>query len=498
VNRLGLVRPDGLAPGDLKPGATPLGDGLYLPDDFAISPALIAEVEKFQGGAVAVTSMDKNGPSGGLIVLHPGNSDLLRGVIETAIQVLEPADPIEGFKTYRIRGDVEGWIASTARLFLASPSRDEIAAAIARLNDSALPSLAGQETLRRYSDDRKDALLFVYVDGQRLVEEIGPHLVGRDAAVVRSVLDLDHIESFAAGLRTSGEGVHFQATLNLKEGHHNLAYGLIRTAPVTGRALEHVPQGAAVVALLGLNPHGSGGLEEEADGAAVEYLTGMDIGREIFANVEEVAVYVLSGDETSGEFPNVGAVVTSKDPSKSEALWNQLLSIPAMVDSPSVDAPREIVLSGRTGREYQLPDAPPLVILRVGDDAILAGTKGAVTAAAEQGPITEDETFRPLIDQLTPATSKAVLAHVGRALSIAEGLAKGNEANEIREVKALVSELTVSVVTDEQPTRFGVRFEATGLPNVPEILKAVATRTRKTTLQGTKDARETVATPNKQ
>ena len=53
-------------------------------------------------------------------------------------------------------------------------------------------------------------------------------------------------------------------------------------------------------------------------------------------------------------------------------------------------------------------------------------------------------------------------------------MAKGQKAEELGKLKTLLSDLTVSVVTDEQPTQFSVHVDATGLPNLPSIVKAVA------------------------
>lgn len=482
---LGLVHEDGLAPSDLKPGATRLDGGLYFPENFTISPALVAEARKLHGGAVAVTSLDEHGPSGGLAVLHPGNSDLLRGLLETSIQVLEPADPIDGFRTFR--GPKHGWITATNRVFLVSQAREEIAAAIARMKDPSVPSLANQEALKPFADDRQGSLLFAYVDGRQLFEELEPRMAGRDAAVVRSVLDLDHVQSLAAAIRTSETGVHVQARLDLTEGHHNLAYAMIRTAPLTGRSLRQVPAGSAAVVLLGLNPHEtahSGG----AAGETMQYLTGMDLGREVFGNIEDVALYVLpAGDGAAGP-PDVGAVLAVKDPARSEALWNQLLTLPATFETANVEAPREIALGDSQGREFHLPNLPPLVVLRRGDDAILVGTKRAVTASVEGEPIAQDPAFHGLLERLTPHTSKAVLVHVGRALGIAHKMAKGHEAEELERLSRFLSELRLSVVTDEQPTRFSVRADATGLPNVPEIVKALAPASTASRRQGASSA----------
>ena len=102
---VGLVRARRSAPTQTKPKATPLGDGIFLPEDFTVSPFLLAALSEIEGAAFALTAIDSAGKPQGVLALHPGDSDLIRGLAETAVQFLEPADPIEGFRAYRIRDE---------------------------------------------------------------------------------------------------------------------------------------------------------------------------------------------------------------------------------------------------------------------------------------------------------------------------------------------------------------------------------------------------------
>src|SRR5580704_1712 len=104
---MGLVREAGAetpasANGKPAPGI-PLGPGLVFPADFNVSPALAAELKKFRGAALSITGLDdrmQKMPEG-VLVIHPGDSDLIRGLLETGVQLIEPAEPIANFKTYR-------------------------------------------------------------------------------------------------------------------------------------------------------------------------------------------------------------------------------------------------------------------------------------------------------------------------------------------------------------------------------------------------------------
>jgi len=489
---MGLLREPGGTSTASEAVATPLGEGLFFPEDFTISPALIEALKAFNAAAVAVTDIDeRNGPAG-VLVVHPGDSGLIRGLIETTVQVNEPVDPIEGFKTYRVQGEV--WITVTNRLFIASRSQQQLAATVDRLLNSDADSLASQDDFKTLANERDDALLFAYVSGPRMMTKLSSHLRGHEALAARALFDLDHVAGLSARVGTNERGVQAYVKLDLMEGHHNLAYGLIRTAPCTQRLLDHVPSGAAAVVLLGLNASDESSRDDGKSDGGPQYLTGMDLGREVFANIEEIALFVSEPDEkpkTGPAVPDVGIVIASRDSAKSEALWRQLLALPGTISPHEFTPPREMTIEGLRATEFRLPEVPPIVLVRVDDRAIIAGTRAAAAAAIRTGrggeSIRRDAAFQPLMHSLTSSTSKALLLHVGRALPIAAGLADGHEAEELTQAGSLLSTLTASLVTHETPTRFVAHGGVSGLPDVPEIIKTLA-QARRHTGQTNRDA----------
>jgi hypothetical protein len=470
LEMLGLQpQPGAASPSDgRKP--TPLPGGLSLPADFKVSPALVHELQKVRGAAVAITGVEPNGRPHGVAVIHPGEFDVIRGLIETGLQVLPEAESIGGFKVYQVHG--EAWVAATNRLFIVADSREQVAQTISRLQDQQADSLARQPQFTRLKDDRANSLVFAYVNGQRALQAAGPHLRGQEAMMARMFLDLEHLESASAGFGATDKGLQAHVRVVLSEGHRNLAYGMVRTAPMSRRSLAHVPAGAVGVAVFGLNPPDrSGG---QAGGAAPS-LTAMDIGREVFSNVEEVSVFALppKSFEAGPPIPEVGMIAAVKDPAKSEALWDQLLSLAAMFGPQVAEPPQEIEIEGRKAKQYQFRGAPPIVVVRLDDGAMAAGTRDAVAAAVRaEGPyaITGDPQFKTLLDGLRDESSKAVLVHVGRVVGVAASMPRAPQ--EAKQIAALMGDLKAMVVTNEQPNEFVVRASATGLPNVPNLVQA--------------------------
>jgi hypothetical protein len=301
---------------------------------------------------------------------------------------------------------------------------------------------------------------------------------------VSTLLDLDHLESltFAAGV--TDDSVQLVARVNLTPGHHNLPYNLIRTAPFTRRSLASVPRGAAAVVLLGLNPATPApATNAGAKPSAPVEVTGMDLGREIFANVEEVTIFALPTMAEHGgphaHMPEMAAVFAVKDAAKSEAIWNQILAIASLVGIHD-SKPRDVTIDGKRGEQYQFQGLPPIVVIRAADRALIVGTSGAATAALHASggkeSILSDDAYRKLLAQLTPTSSKAVLVDAGRAVQLAGALHAGGKSSEMAMAAVACKDLRLSLVTDEAPNCFTVNIEATGLPNVPSVIKMVASR----------------------
>ena len=488
---LGLVQAPGAAPAagadrHAAPGI-PLGNGLVFPANFTLSPALAAELKKFRGAALAITGLDermKDMPEG-VLVIHPGDSDLVQGLLETGVQLVESAKPIGDFKTYRFKNDHhEFWITVTARLLIAGTKREAVAATVERLGNPKAASLAARPAFKALEADRRNGLLFAYVDGHELARRLRPLMKGQEAAIVGTVLDLDHLESITLTAGVTDDSVKVSARMNLVPGHHNLAYNLIRTPPFTRRSLGSVPRGAAAVVLLGLNPPTpapAAGSAPKKDAPVT--ITGMDLGREIFGNIEEVAFFVLppGADRAAGHspVPEMAAVFAVNDAAKSEALWNQILALAALFGVRNSQS-HEVKIDGKPGKQYQFPGIPPIVVLRAADRTLIVGTEGAASAAVRanggQESILTDEAYRTLLSRLTPNSSKAVLVDAGRALQIARDFSGDRDSNEMHMAGLVLKDLRLSIVTDEAPNCLTVSIEATGLPNVPSVIQTLGSQ----------------------
>jgi hypothetical protein len=404
----------------------PIEPGLSFPVDFALSPALVREISKLGGVAAAFTGIDGGGVPQGVVVIHVGDSDLVRGLVETGMQVVTPNESIEGYTTYRIPADgVELWLAQTERLLVLSPSRDLIAGVVGRLKGDASDSLADAPTFREAADDRENCLLFAWADSQRAAPLVygamAREMTPQEMMAVSAVINLQQIECATFALGATDGGVQAAATVRFVPGHQHLIYSLFRTAPIGADALAHVPPGAAAVAAIGLNPP----LEvEPVAGSAPPQVALMDVGRELFANVRSASIFLAPGE---GPMPEIGVVVFAQDASKSRELWTQLIGLPARLGLAPPEAAGEAEIAGHKATRYAYPGAPPVFVSQPSDDALVIGTAGAVESALASTEGNDRAEAADLWQHAGDATSKAIFLQFGPLTRIAAAHAYGPE-----------------------------------------------------------------------
>jgi hypothetical protein len=455
----------------------PIEPGLSMPLDFALSPALIREIAKLGGFAAAITGFDDRGVPRGVAVVHLGGSDLIRGLVETALQVVTPNDAIGDYVTYRIPVEGENlWLAKTERLLIVSHARDELTAAIARIDGKAPgSSLKESESFRNAAEARGESLVFVWADSQRAAPMIdaimAEELHDEELIAARTALNLHAIDCGTFSLGAIDGGMRGQAAVRFKPGHQHLLYGLIRTAPIGEDALRHVPAEAAVVAAIGLNPPTISGEGKPADATPLAL---MDIGRELFGNVRSISVFVTPG---KGPMPEVGVVIYAQNGAKSKELWSRLMGMPAQFGAVPADAVKETEIRGRAVTQYAYPDVPPIFVTQPSDESLVVGTAGAVEAslaALDDGQsLASHPDGAKLIERTTPATSKAIFLRGGQLLKCAQPTMGDHDRQKLAAAAPMLNDLTASLTIDEEVSELRLRVEVSGVPRVGDVLRAL-------------------------
>ena len=451
-------------------------DGMVLSSDFQLSPALLRELKKIRGAAVAISDINQRGEPVGVAIIHPGDSDLVTGLVETGIQLVPSGERIGGFQTFQVEREV--WIVKTTRLIIVSTDKSRIENCLAQLKQgpsAETASLANTEAFQAARKEHGDAAVFAFVDPKSAMEKLGSRM-GREAMIAKMVLDIDHMQFIAGSITSTDQGVRARVQASMQEGHNSLAYGLIRTVPLSRKALSHVPQGSAAVVGLGLNPK----LVMAAEAAADSHVTALDIGRELFANIEEVGAFVWPETvEGNQQFPEFGIVFAANDVDKSEALWHQLLSLPEQLQMDDGPKSQPVSIDGVEGRQYVFPgtEMPDLIVAKLNEDTMIAGTKRAVTAAIKAGQsgqtFVESQVAQPLWDSSSESTAKAVLVHAGRVISLV-GAMDNAPPQQVEMMEQAFGELTLTLVSNESARNFELQLDATNLPQFESIVKTAS------------------------
>lgn len=451
---------------------------------FAISPALTRALLDLRGAAVAITGFDphEEAPTG-VAVLHPGNVDALRGLIETALPAAaDPVAPIEGFATYCIEKQV--YATLTSRLVIVASQPELIEDVIERLKDSKAPSLATNEALSNVLKERQDALLFFCVNPQPIMPLIQAGIAAagtqsQEAALAQALLDVKSLRSISGRLGVAEDGLFLDVGLRLAAEHRNLVFNLLRLPPVSPRTLKSIPSGAAAFAAGALNEENSRfspAPQVESGGRAV--VTLLDIGREVFANVIGYAVFVLppegSGSRSGPPIPDVAAVFSVHDPARSEALWTEFLGIASTASGRGGLEGSRMDIEGVPVRRFDLPEKVSLYYATVDKDVIIAPTQSAMTrtlAARRSGKsILDDAGVSRGVSAIGGDTVLALYAHAGRCLEVARQFMSAHELQEIEEVAPLLQQTSAVVTIDHSNELWRLAARVNGIPKIDKLI----------------------------
>ena len=459
-----------------------------------LNPSMMTEFKKIRGMAVGLMTVPINVSNPPVVaVLYPGESDALRGILIAALgMAFQPGETIEGMQTLRM-GDGGGAAYDDEVIIIAQPLEQLIWSVKQYKAVTQKPTLASKNKqfskLRRES--RQDNAITVWLDGAGIFGAIREQMAkGGQAAQLRlmdGVADFNSIEQITTQLSVQEKGVIVKINVGLKEGHQCLAYGLIRTPNLARRGFDAVPSDAAALVSFALSEPDAAGRDNAQ--RIIRKLTGLDIGREVFANIEQITLFAAppkpSQPETGGSrqadpLSCLGMTITSHDSERTCQLLNKLFAVADLVlDTAKDNQPSE---------ETKPPEGKYYVgsfnnedihchIEQVGDRTVLALRPDMLEAcrsalnrkksALNSGPL------KTHLGKLPADASKLVLVNIGGAIRIADAFVNwlfDNPRNAVHRQLAQLAQAfdntTLQVRTGEQPNNFNVRV---GIEQVPPL-----------------------------
>ncbi len=500
-----------------KGSGSGFGPGGKSPGDMMaalMNPAMMAEFKKIRGMGVGVTGIAQNNPPV-IVVLFPGKSDALRGLILAGLGFLgNPGEPIEGMQTVVFK-DGGGAAYDETTVIIASPaaySTGQLTWSVKQYKGvTSQPTLASSnKSFSKVSKKaRQENALTLWAN----VDEVFTSLSGilpaehfpKEIRLADGIADFKNIDDLIVFFNIQESGIAFEKNIAFKDGHRCIAYNMVRTPNLSRAGLEAVPSEAVALVSIALGEASSA--QSLAAGKSIKNLTGLDIGREIFANIEQINLFALppgsSPNEARMTFPpvaaNLGLAITSRNPQQTRQILTQMLTVANLVAGKT-----EVAQTGQDTGEYQIGlvhnqklycymnQMNKTTVLSLNPDVV----ETSVSAIKRRRSVCTAGPLNEAVNNLSPSTSKLVLVNVGGAIRIADAHIQAtydNPENPAHKIHAQLAEAfdktSIQLGTDEQINNFNMRLSIDQLPPLDNIfpllmqmsqtdptLKAIATK----------------------
>jgi len=502
--------------GGRQPGGQPgnsSGAGAQSPENIVaalLNPAMMAEFKKIRGMAFGISKVPMNGGEPEFIgVLNPGKSDALRGIILAALGMFgKPGQSIEGMQTVIIQPEpsLQIGVAYDNNIILAAHPMEQLNWCVKQykgVTDNPTLISQNQGFVKIPRQNRSDNALTIWVDGAGMYSEI-PEQLKQDMEfqLIDRIADLKSIEQLLLQVSLQKQSAIFDTSVSLQEGHNCLPYNMMRTPNLSKTGFQGVPSNT-----VGLISFALSDVQRQLGARAqqaVEGLTGLDIGREIFANIEQITVFAVPAtpaaeagvlaQEASPIIHCLGLAITSHDPQKNRQLLSQALDILEMVASMKLrrelpkkqDLIRDKYFVGGTdlGQNTKplylhIGQADKTTILSLNPEIVDA----SVTAVRMKQSVLTGGPLQEPLRKLSSDTSKLLLVNVGGAIQLGEAhlrVVEFKNAQETPPQLAMLKQLaqacektTVQLRTGETVNNFTLQASVNNLPPFGTVLPFV-------------------------
>ncbi|MHC4542280.1 MAG: tetratricopeptide repeat protein, partial [Planctomycetota bacterium] len=381
----------GMSPGDIVAGF--------------LNPSMMAEFKKIRGAGIGITGIAQNDPPA-IVVLFPGKSDALRGLIMAALVMLgKPVEAVEGMQCVAF-ADGGGAAYDDTTVILASPKAYEAGQLqwCVKQHKGVInePTLASSNTsfVKVSKKDRQENALTIWANIDEVftgLTELFPEGQMPDEILAADGLgDFRNIDDLIAFMSIQEDGIALEANVGFKDGHNCLAYNMIRTPKLNKDDFRVVP--AEAVALLSIGLGGADSIQAQMLGEKIKNATGLEVGGDVFANIDQLTLFALPVDAASKDIrPGVPPIAGS---------------LGLALSSPNPRQTRQILTGLLTAANLTAPQSGTEQILSLNPDVIEASASAVAggKSVAVAGPL------REALSKLSPTTNKLLLVNAGGAI----------------------------------------------------------------------------------
>jgi hypothetical protein len=457
-----------------------------------LNPSMVTEFKKVHSLAIGITGLALENPSM-VAVLHPGKSDALRGLVVAGLAMVgTQAEPIEGMQTVKIRLSDDKAIAAAYddRIVIASLPADQLPWCVkpykGSMNEPSLASANSSFAKLDRTQRRKNALTVWANVGEyygQLMKLIPPGKVPPGLISANAIVDFANIDNLTLTESIATGGAATRAEIQFKDGHRCLAFDLVRTPNLTKAGLEAVPPQAVGLASFSLNQ--SAPANTETIRAQVRNITGLDIGRELFVNIEEVTVFAMPAGEsstgsTAREFipGRLGLALTSRDPEQTRQVLTTLLSTASMGSATQQSAGATQFRIGKNGGADLycfLEQVNRTTVLSL-DRAVL---DASVSSLRSHESALTSGSLKGALDNLSPNASKLILVNAGGAVRLVGPQIKPAPFNEeqagqfrdsLERLAQALDKTVIELRTEEHLDSLALDSRVRGIPPLNQVV----------------------------
>jgi hypothetical protein len=453
------------------------------------NPSMMTEFKKIRGMAVGVTEI-KNNPSL-VAVLYPGKSDAFRGLLMAGLGMAgKPAEPIEDMNVLSIQNTVG--VAYDDTVIIVAQPMDLLKKTVSLYKrKSSGPNLA--ENNKAFAEIgkavRKQNALTVWIKADRIFDAIknqqgqGPEAM----KLVESFLDPQNIDELIAYMSINNDAINCDAEINFKAGYQGLAYNLFRTPNLTKDGFVNVPSDVIALMSIALSPDTGEKIQKP-----LERITGLDIGREIFNNIEQINIYAAPASFTQSKAQSplslaecIGITITSKNPVQTNQILKKILGTLDAIAGLSAKE-KNTEKSDLQADKYMLPvggsqklccfigQNEKTTILTFSPGLLQSSLVGKSKSVLTSGPL------REAVGQLNPNTGKLVLLNAGGIIKIADAWLKVKYDNQdnpaykpLEQIAALFDKTIVRIQTNERDDSFSIHAGIEHIPPMKDLFPLV-------------------------
>jgi len=446
-----------------------------------LNPSMMAEFKKIRGLGVGVTGLGEDDPPV-IIVLYPGKSDALRGLLMTVLSMVgRPGEAIEGMKTVATR-DGGGAVYDDSVVILASPKAYEAGQLTwcvkqyKGLIDEPTLASSNKSFAKVSRKDREENAVTVWANVDEVFAGLKKVLpAGEMPDQIRMAdefVDLENVNDLIAFLSIEADRIAVETNVGFKDGHRSVAYDLMRTSPLNKAAFNAVPSEA--VALISFASPEPGSPQSQMLSGKLKENMGLEIGDDVFTNVDQITLFALPApDEAIPGVPplalSAGVVVSSDQPQQTKQILTRLLTAANMLTSQPTDGENagryHMQLANGPAVHCYADQANKTTVLSLNPTVIDA----SVAALSDRRSVITAGRLNEAVSTMSAETSKLALINVGGMLSFVEADEEVNEL--VAKLARSCDKTTVRFRTQEGQNNLNVRAEVSGLPPVGQVIE---------------------------